>query len=401
MADTSVVRMGGATFGADGLTLIADLGRAETPEAAVAAAIAGATVLTGRRLDALTAAGAETGLPVIAWVTDPGEVGHVAERADILRVEVYDLPLLDRVGRAGRPVMLERGPHAAVRDWLSAAERLAAAGVPGVVLCERGGTTRTPGVVLDERDGATRTPGAVPYERGGAMHAPGAVPYERDGATRAPGVGSYERGGAGCGQDRRVAWGGGVADGDGLGHRTGPDIGMVPSVRRRAGLPVVVDPGADLMLPLSLAAIGAGADGLIVEADTSPADLRALTDTASRLAQRRDARCGVPPAALDLAELRDRLNLLDEQIIRLIADRRDIAAVVGQVKARDRRPVRDLRRETQVLEQATALAERLCIPPGTVTTIFGQLIADAVALQSAAHDPAIQERARPSSPPDS
>jgi 3-deoxy-7-phosphoheptulonate synthase len=53
------------------------------------------------------------------------------------------------------------------------------------------------------------------------------------------------------------------------------DISAVPVIKRESHLPVIVDPShaggdADLVLPLSLAAIAAGADGLIIEVHPDP-----------------------------------------------------------------------------------------------------------------------------------
>jgi 3-deoxy-7-phosphoheptulonate synthase len=53
-------------------------------------------------------------------------------------------------------------------------------------------------------------------------------------------------------------------------NRNTLDVNVVPSVRRLTFLPVIVDPShgtgvADLVLPASLAAVAAGAHGLIVE----------------------------------------------------------------------------------------------------------------------------------------
>lgn len=58
------------------------------------------------------------------------------------------------------------------------------------------------------------------------------------------------------------------------------DISAVPMLKKRSHLPVVVDPShgtgvADLVLPLSKAAIVAGADGLIVEVHNDPPTLSA------------------------------------------------------------------------------------------------------------------------------
>jgi hypothetical protein len=184
MTDTSVVRVGAATFGSDGLTLIADLGMAGTPEPAVAAARRRlGPHRPGRgRADGGGRRSRPAGHRVRAGSARGGSRRRVGRHP-------ADRGVRPPAPGQGRPVLLERGPHATVEDWLPAAERLAAAGAPGIVLCERRGAART-----------------------------------------------------------------------------GPDVGMVPFVRRRSALPVVVDPGSDLVLPLSLAAIGAGADGLIVAA---------------------------------------------------------------------------------------------------------------------------------------
>ncbi|MCK5842208.1 MAG: 3-deoxy-7-phosphoheptulonate synthase [Candidatus Sabulitectum sp.] len=59
------------------------------------------------------------------------------------------------------------------------------------------------------------------------------------------------------------------------------DISAVPLARNSLGLPVIVDPShaagrRDLILPLSLAALGAGADGLMIEVHPDPD--KALSD---------------------------------------------------------------------------------------------------------------------------
>ncbi|HEU4878068.1 MAG TPA: 3-deoxy-7-phosphoheptulonate synthase [Gemmatimonadaceae bacterium] len=65
------------------------------------------------------------------------------------------------------------------------------------------------------------------------------------------------------------------------------DISAIPVIKRESHLPVIVDPShaggdSDLVLPLSLAAIAAGADGLIVEVHPDPE--RALSDGDQSLA---------------------------------------------------------------------------------------------------------------------
>ncbi|MCK4819790.1 N-acetylneuraminate synthase family protein, partial [bacterium] len=59
------------------------------------------------------------------------------------------------------------------------------------------------------------------------------------------------------------------------------DISSIPELRRITHLPIIVDPShasgrRDMVLPLSMAAIAAGADGIIVEVHPDPA--KALSD---------------------------------------------------------------------------------------------------------------------------
>lgn len=53
------------------------------------------------------------------------------------------------------------------------------------------------------------------------------------------------------------------------------DIAAIPVIKRESHLPIIVDPShaggdSDLVAPLSLAAIAAGADGLIIEVHPDP-----------------------------------------------------------------------------------------------------------------------------------
>jgi len=68
-------------------------------------------------------------------------VDAVSEAADILQVgarNMQNFPLLRRLARASRPILLKRGPSATVKEWLLAAEYLLDGGNPNVILCERG-----------------------------------------------------------------------------------------------------------------------------------------------------------------------------------------------------------------------------------------------------------------------
>ena len=92
-------------------------------------------------LKILAEAREETGLPVVTEVMSPENVGIVEEYADILQIgtrNMQNYPLLKRVGKASKPVLLKRGLSSTVEEWLSAAEYVLAGGNEEVILCERG-----------------------------------------------------------------------------------------------------------------------------------------------------------------------------------------------------------------------------------------------------------------------
>lgn len=92
-------------------------------------------------LDLLCEAGARYDLPVVTEVMHPGDVGPVAEKADMLQIgarNMQNFSLLKELGSIKRPVILKRGLMSTIDEWLSAAEYILAHGNENVVLCERG-----------------------------------------------------------------------------------------------------------------------------------------------------------------------------------------------------------------------------------------------------------------------
>lgn len=92
-------------------------------------------------LNLLREANEETGLPIVTEVMATEEVDLVAEYADVLQVgarNMQNFPLLRRLSRIEKPILLKRSPSATVKEWLLAAEYLLAGGNPNVILCERG-----------------------------------------------------------------------------------------------------------------------------------------------------------------------------------------------------------------------------------------------------------------------
>lgn len=168
--------------------------------------------LKGAALEYLAEARALTGMRIVTEVMEPATVADVATVADIVQIgarNMQNYPLLETVGRAGKPVLLKRGMSSTIEEFLMAAEYIVAAGNYEVILCERGIRTFEP-------------------------------------ATRFT-----------------------------------LDLNAVPVVRKASHLPIIVDPshgtGAwELVSDMALAAVAAGADGLMVETHADPAS--ALSD---------------------------------------------------------------------------------------------------------------------------
>lgn len=92
-------------------------------------------------LEILAEAREETGLPIVTEVMDTRLVELVGQYADMLQIgsrSMQNFPLLVEVGRYGKPVLLKRGMHATLEEWLCAAEYIAKEGNTDIVLCERG-----------------------------------------------------------------------------------------------------------------------------------------------------------------------------------------------------------------------------------------------------------------------
>ena len=80
-------------------------------------------------------------LSIVTEVMSEFDVGAVSDVATWLQVgarNMQNFSLLKRVGEAGKPVLLKRGPAAVVDEWLSAGEYLLSAGAKQVIFCERG-----------------------------------------------------------------------------------------------------------------------------------------------------------------------------------------------------------------------------------------------------------------------
>ena len=158
----------------------------------------------------------ETGLPIVTEVLDPRDVSWVAEFADVLQIgtrNMQNFSLLKEVGRAGRPVLLKRGMHSTLMEWLNCAEYILSEGNPDVILCERGIRT---------------------FET-----------YTRNTL----------------------------------------DLSAVPAIKELSHLPIIIDPThstgrLSLIASMSMAAVAAGADGMIIEVHHKPSEALCDADQA-------------------------------------------------------------------------------------------------------------------------
>lgn len=157
----------------------------------------------------LRAAGDKFQLPVVTEVLDPRDVEVVGKYADMFQIGARNMsnyPLLREVGKHKKPVLLKRHMGLSLRDWLGAAEHIMKEGNTNIVLCERGIS--------------------VPH-----THDPNA--------------------------------------------RFIMDVQAIPAAKLHTHLPVIADPSHStfnrkLVAPMARAAVGAGADGIIIDVSRYP-----------------------------------------------------------------------------------------------------------------------------------
>ena len=160
-ADT-LVPLDGLKVGGPRLALIAGPcsveSRSQILETAQAVKEAGATALRGGAykprtspyafqglgeagLELLVEARNLTGLPIVTEAMSEDQVDIVARYADVIQIgarNMQNYPLLNKVGKSGRTVLLKRGMMSTIEELLMAAEYILAQGNTRVMLCERG-----------------------------------------------------------------------------------------------------------------------------------------------------------------------------------------------------------------------------------------------------------------------
>jgi chorismate mutase-like protein len=288
----------------------------------------------------LASAGRDAGLPVVTEVLTSDDVSLVAKYADVLQVgarNVQNFALLKALGAAGKPVLLKRGMSTTIEELLMSAEYIVAHGNPDVILCERG-------------------------------------------------IRTFE-----------------------TSTRNTLDLNAVPVLKKLTHLPVIVDPShgtgrRDMVAPLAKAAAACGADGLIVEVHPRPDE--ALSDGPQSLTPELFASLmrdllghlsldGRTIGAVDvgtsrraIGAYRDRIDILDREILRLIAERAEMAQRLARIKQATGVPIYSPEREEAVVERATS-ANAGPLSNEAVERLFRAIMAESRALQASIEAPGV------------
>ncbi|WP_432663499.1 3-deoxy-7-phosphoheptulonate synthase [Wukongibacter baidiensis] len=92
-------------------------------------------------LEYLKEAGEKIGVPIITELMDEKNLEATVEYSDIIQIgsrNMYNYSLLKEIGGINKPILLKRGMSASIKEWVMAAEYIAAYGNKNVILCERG-----------------------------------------------------------------------------------------------------------------------------------------------------------------------------------------------------------------------------------------------------------------------
>jgi len=141
------------------------------------------------------------------------------------------------------------------------------------------------------------------------------------------------------------------------------DISAIPTVQRMSHLPVIVDPSPtaghpELIQPLALAARSAGADGLMVPFHPNPPG--ALAGNGSHLDPERFTAL---MEALGIPSLRDEIDRIDRQVIRLLGRRLRNSVDIARIKAVRDLALRSPEREAELIAEMREDAESVGMDP--------------------------------------
>lgn len=148
------------------------------------------------------------------------------------------------------------------------------------------------------------------------------------------------------------------------------DISAVAVVQQLADHPVLVNPAPlvgslDLIAPLALAARVAGADGLMVATHPHPGDAR------FRVGGHLDLDSfGVLMEQLGIPALRDDIDRIDRELLKLIARRLANSVEIGLIKTQRDMPLESPGREAELIEEARTDAAEVGLDPDYIEDVM-------------------------------
>ncbi len=159
------------------------------------------------------------------------------------------------------------------------------------------------------------------------------------------------------------------------------DLSAVPVIKEQSHLPVIVAPSAAAgaqarMKPLALAAQGVGADGIMIEVHPDPSSARTTESQQLNPAAFADLM-----NALGVHRIRLNIDMIDRDMVRLMASRHELAMEIGRMKAERGMPVRIPERERELLDIIREEAEERGLDPDEVEAVFNLILEHSRAAQ--------------------
>lgn len=152
------------------------------------------------------------------------------------------------------------------------------------------------------------------------------------------------------------------------------DLSSIPVLKETSHLPVIVAPSAAAgsrtrIQPLALAAQGVGSDGLMVEVHPDPMSSRTYVSHQIPFDMFSDLM-----DALGVNRVRVNIDLIDRDLVRLLARRHLMVMRVGRIKAQRGMPVHIPEREKELLALVREEAERHGLDPAEIEKVFDLIL---------------------------
>lgn len=180
-------------------------------------------------------------------------------------------------------------------------------------------------------------------------------------------------------------------------YRNAPGWNAVPRMRSLfPDMPLLCDPShiagrSDLVGDVAREALDLGLDGLMVEVHCNPSE--ALTDSAQQLAPGAlgtllpflSLRSGNADGNASISALRDRIDSLDDAILRSLAERMEVSREIGRTKRGSDVAIVQPKRWNEVLAKVGARALNLGLDRGFVEEIWNRIHEQSIYEQNERH----------------